>query len=292
MIMAIIAEMRQALGKLGIWMPPMRGLGLNPVQYGKAIEDAGFASVWFPGVNAPGDLAPLEQILAGTSRLIVGTGIASVWTWEPADLAARADDLAGRYPGRFILGLGNSHAVVVEPAGQAYVKPYTKTAQFLDALPVRQAPLVLAALGPRMLQLAKDRTLGAHPYFTPPEHTAQARQILGPGPLLIPEIAVALAPGAEAAAQVRAYAKFYLALPNYTGNLRRLGYTDADFADGGSAKLIDDVTPHGPQASAERIRQHLEAGADHVLVQPVGENGGFAAGDLGKLASLFPDLLS
>ena len=290
--MTIITEMRQALGKLGIWMPPMPALGLDPGEYGKAIEDAGFGSVWFRAVNTPDDLATLEQVLAGTSRLIVGTGIASIWTWDPADLAARADDLAGRYPGRFILGLGNSHAVVVEATGQSYVKPYSKTAEFLDDLGVTRAPLVLAALGPRMLQLAKDRTLGAHPYFTPPEHTAQARQILGPEPLLIPEVAVALAPGAEGEARVRQYAEFYLALPNYTGNLKRLGYTDADFAGSGSAKLIDDVTPYGPQASAERIRQHLEAGADHALVQLVGEGGQFAAGDLEKLASLFPDLLS
>jgi probable F420-dependent oxidoreductase len=290
--MITITEMRQALGKLGIWMPPMPALGLDPGQYGTAIEDAGFGSVWFRAVNAPDDLALLEQVLAGTSRLIVGTGIASIWTWDPAELAARADELARRYPGRFVLGLGNSHAVVVEATGQAYMKPYTKMAGFLDALGETRAPLVLAALGPRMLQLAKDRTAGAHPYFTPPEHTAQARQILGPEPLLIPEVAVALAPGAEGEANVRRYAKFYLALPNYTGNLARLGYTDADFADSGSAKLIDDVTPYGPQASAERIRQHLEAGADHALVQLVGENGQFAPGDLGKLASLFPDLLS
>src|SRR5215471_6757724 len=114
MIMTTITEMRQALGKLGIWMPPMPALGLDPGQYGKAIEDAGFGSVWFRAVNTPDDLASLERVLAGTSRLIVGTGIASIWTWDPADLATRADDLAGRYPGRFILGLGNSHAVVVE----------------------------------------------------------------------------------------------------------------------------------------------------------------------------------
>jgi probable F420-dependent oxidoreductase len=291
MIMTTPTELRQALGQLGIWMAPMPALGLDSGQYGKAIEDAGFGSVWLRGVNSPGDLAVLEQVLAGTSRLIVGTGIASVWAWDPADLAARADDLARRYPGRFVLGLGSSHAVLVEANGQAYAKPYSKMAGFLDALGQTRAPLVLAALGPRMLQLAKDRALGAHPYFAPPEHTAQARQILGPEPLLIPEIAVALAPGAEGEAHIRPYAKFYLELPNYTRNLERLGYTDADLVGTGSAKLINDVTPFGPQASAERIRQHLDAGADHVLVQLIGENGKFAPGDLEKLASLFPDLL-
>jgi probable F420-dependent oxidoreductase len=291
-IMTTTAELRQALGRLGIWMPPMAALGLDPAQYGKAIEDAGFRSVWFPGVNGPENLEPLAQVLAATSHLIVGTGIASVWTWDPADLAGRADQLAAAYPGRFILGLGNSHAPLVEAAGQAYEKPYSKTVEFLDALPPTQAPVVLAALGPRMLQLAQQRTLGAHPYFVPPEHTAFARLRLGQEPLLIPEIAVALAPGAEGAAHARAYAKMYLQLPNYTSNLKRFGFTDADIADGGSERLITDVTPSGPEASAERIRQHLDAGADHVLVQLLGVNGRFAPADLGALATLVPGLLS
>lgn len=270
----------------------MPALGLDPGQYGKAIEDAGFGSVWFPGVNAPDNLEPLAQVLAATSRLIVGTGIASVWTWDPADLAARADQLATAHPGRFILGLGNSHAPLVESMGQAYERPYSKTVEFLDALPATRAPLMLAALGPKMLKLAGTRTLGAHPYFVPPEHTAYAREVLGPEPLLVTEIAVALAPGAQGAEHARAYAKFYLGLPNYTGNLKRFGFTEADIADGGSERLITSVTPSGPEASAARIREHLQAGADHVLVQVVGDNGRFAPGDLGALASLVPDLLS
>ena len=269
----------------------MPAVGLDPAQYGKAIEDAGFGSVWFPGVNAPETLEPLSEVLAATSRLIVGTGIASVWTWDPADLAARADQLATEYPGRFILGLGNSHAPLVESTGQAYVKPYSKTVEFLDALPPTRAPVVLAALGPKMLQLAQERTLGAHPYFVPPEHTAFARLKLGRDPLLIPEVAVALAPGEQGAAHARDYAKFYLQLPNYTSNLKRFGFADADLADGGSERLITSVTPSGPEASAARIRQHLEAGADHVLVQVIGENGRFAPADLQALASLLPDLL-
>jgi probable F420-dependent oxidoreductase len=284
-------QLRRSLGRLGIWMPPMLALGLDPAQYGKAIEEAGLGSVWFPGVNAPQDLQPLEQVLAATSRLIVGTGIASVWTWDPADLAARAGHLARAYPGRFILGLGNSHAPLVEATGQAYDKPYTKTVQFLGELPPAQAPLVLAALGPRMLELARTRTAGAHPYFVPPEHTAYARQVLGSGPLLIPEIAVALAPGAQGRAHARAYSRHYLQLPNYTSNLRRFGFTDADIADGGSDRLIGEVTPNGPEQCAARIRQHLDAGADHVLVQPLRQDGRFAPADLGDLVSLVPDLL-
>jgi probable F420-dependent oxidoreductase len=179
-----------------------------------------------------------------------------------------------------------SYARAVEAAGQAYVKPYTKMVQFLDDLPAVPVPVILAALGPRMLELSRDRAAGAHPYFSPPEHTALARQALGPTPLLVPEIAVALAAGDPGAAQARDYARFYLRLPNYTGNLRRLGYTDADIDGGGSDRLMSAVVPHGPTESLARIGGHLDAGADHVLVQLIGEGGRFAAGDLEALAEL------
>jgi probable F420-dependent oxidoreductase len=279
-------ELRTALGPLGIWMPPPARIGIEPESFSREIEAAGFTSVWYPGVNSADDLAAIEPALAATRRLVVGTGIASVWTWQPAELAAAAQRLENRYPGRFILGLGVSHAPAVEAAGQAYVKPYTKMVRFLGELPATAAPVVLAALGPKMLGLSRDRTSGAHPYFTPPEHTAFARQRLGPAPLLVPEIAVSLTPGDVGAAQARDYAGRYLALPNYTGNLRRFGYTDADIDGGGSDRLMSDVVPHGPQASLARIAGHLEAGADHVVVQLLGEGGRFAAGDLRALAEL------
>ena len=236
-------------------MPPPARIGLEPGKYAREIEAAGFTSVWYPGVNSAADLAAIEPALAATERLVLGTGIASVWTWQPDELAAAADRLSRLYPGRFILGLGVSHAPLVESTGQAYVKPYTKMVQFLDALPAMAAPVVLAALGPKMLELSRERTAGAHPYFTPPEHTAFSRQVLGPAPLLVPEIAVSLTAGAEGAAQARDYAKMYLGLPNYTGNLRRFGYTDADINDGGSDRLMDDVVPHGPEASARPHRR-------------------------------------
>jgi probable F420-dependent oxidoreductase len=290
--MVTTTEMRHALGKIGIWMPPMSALGLDPGQYGREIEGKGFRSVWFPGVNDPKSLDDVEATLAGTTDLYVGTGIASVWHWDPADLAARADRLAASYGDRFILGLGNSHAPVVQALGQAYTKPYSKTVEFLDAFGQTQAPVVLAALGPKMLELAAARTLGAHPYFTPPEHTAFARQSVGPQSLLIPELAVSLTPGAEGAANARAYAKFYLRLPNYTSNLRRFGFTDDDIADGGSDHLIATVTPNGPAESLARIRQHLDAGGDHVVVQLVGPEGKFATGSLAELAELVDDLLA
>ena len=279
-------ELRRRLGPLGIWMPPPARIGVDPESYAREIEAAGFTSVWYPGVNSPADLAAIEVALAATERLVLGTGIASVWTWPPADLAAAAQRLEDLYADRFVLGLGVSHAPAVEATGQAYVKPYTKMVRFLDELPAVPVPVILAALGPKMLELSRDRTAGAHPYFTPPEHTTFARQVLGPASLLVPEIAVSLTLGDAGAAQARDYAKMYLRLPNYTGNLRRFGYTDADIEGGGSDRLMSDVVPHGPEASLARITQHLDAGADHVLVQLLGEGGRFAAGDLKALAEL------
>jgi probable F420-dependent oxidoreductase len=284
------AELRRQLGKLGIWMPPMAALGLDPAEYGTRIQDAGFRSVWFPGVNDASSLDAIEEVLAATDTLLVGTGIASIWHWDPADLAARADHLAATYQDRFILGLGNSHALLLESQGRTYVKPYSKTVDFLDHLPRTRVPLILAALGPRMLELSRDRTLGAHPYFSPPEHTAFARQVLGGEPLLIPEIAVALAPGADGAAGARAYARNYLRLPNYTNNLRRFGFTDADIDGGGSDRLMSSIVPNGPAESRTRVKEHLDAGADHVVIQVLDSNGRFASGDLAELASLVGDL--
>lgn len=284
-------ELRRVLGPVGIWMPPPARIGLDPAGYGRRIEAAGFTSAWFPGVNSAADLAELEPMLAATERLVLGTGIASVWTWPPAELAAHATRLAASYPGRFILGLGVSHAPVVEAAGQAYVKPYSKMVEFLDGMPATGAPVVLAALGPRMLKLAASRASGAHPYFTPPAHTALAREVLGAAPLLIPELAVALADGPGGAAAARGYARFYLGLPNYTSNLRRLGFTDADIEGGGSDRLMSQVVPNGPVAIAARLREHLTAGADHVLVQLVTDGGRFDADGLDALADLAADVM-
>lgn len=268
----------------------MAALGLDPAEYAAAIQDAGFRSVWFPGVNDAKSLEAIEQVLAGTDTLLVGTGIASIWHWDPADLAARADRLAASYGDRFILGLGNSHALLLESQGRTYAKPYSKTVDFLDHFPGTRAPLILAALGPRMLELSRDRTAGAHPYFSPPEHTAFAREVLGGGPLLIPEIAIALAPGADGAAGARAYARNYLRLPNYTNNLRRFGFTDADINEGGSDRLMNSIVPNGPAESRARVKEHLDAGADHVVIQLLDPTGHFASGDLAELAALVGDL--
>lgn len=286
-------ELRQRLGRFGIFAGPPSRLGIDPAALATAIERAGFTSAWIGGGNpAPQALEALAAMLAATERLVVATGIANIWAWDPGELRALASALARRFPGRFILGLGVSHQARVEDLGHAYARPFSKMLQFLNELDhpaghgadTRPPPVVLAALGPKMLSLSAERALGAHPYFTPPAHTAQARAILGAGPLLVPEIAGALASGDAGLAAVRGYARHYLQLPNYVNNLRRLGYTDADVTGDGSDRLLSAVTPHGAAELAAGIQAHLDAGADHVVIQPLAGGGAFALDDLPVLA--------
>jgi probable F420-dependent oxidoreductase len=293
------AELRQRLRRVGIWMPPPERTGIDPAKTAAAIEGAGFMSVWVGGGNSvPDAFERLRPLLAGSSRLIAATGIANVWAWEPGELRAAAEALAADFPGRFILGLGVSHAPAVAALGHSYERPLRKMEKFLDELdhPASHGadrdlpPVVLAALGPKMLELSRDQALGAHPYFTPPEHTAFARSVLGTMPLLVPEQAVTLS--AEAAPGARAYAERYLRLPNYTRNLERFGFTQDDIADGGSDRLISAIIPSGPQAAGAAIRAHLDAGADHVVIQPLDASGGFAPAALGDLASAVTGLMS
>jgi probable F420-dependent oxidoreductase len=293
------AELRQRLRRVGVWMPPPERTGLDPEKTAATIEQAGFTSVWVGGGNStPDAFDRLRPLLAGSSRLIVATGIANVWAWEPGEMRTAAEGLAAEFPGRVILGLGVSHAPLVAALGHQYERPLRKMEKFLDELDHPAAhgadrelpPVVLAALGPKMLELSRVQALGAHPYFTPPEHTAFARSVLGGEPLLVPEQAVTLSPGAAPGA--RAYAERYLRMPNYTRNLERFGFTPADFADGGSDRLISAIIPSGPEAAAATVRAHLEAGADHVVIQPLDASGGFAAAALGDLASAVAGLMS
>jgi probable F420-dependent oxidoreductase len=292
------AELRQRLRRVGIWMPPPERTGADPEKIASAIERAGFTSVWVGGGNAtPDAFDRLRPLLAGSSRLIVATGIANVWAWEPGEMRVAAEALAADFPGRFILGLGVSHAPAVAALGRSYQRPLRKMERFLDELdhPAQHGaarelpPIVLAALGPKMLRLSRDQALGAHPYFTTPEHTAFARSVLGAAPLLVPEQAVTLSP--DGAPGARAYAERYLRLPNYTRNLERFGFTQADFADGGSDRLISALIPSGPAAAGATIRAHLHAGADHVVIQPLDESGAFAPAALGDLASVVAELM-
>jgi probable F420-dependent oxidoreductase len=203
----------------------------------------------------------------------VATGILNVWQHEPAEVAAQHAELTRAFPGRFLLGIGIGHPEAL----QRYAKPLATMRAWFDGLdaaprPVPREERIAAALGPKMLDLAAERSLGTHPYFTPVAHTRAARERLGAGPIVAPEVAVVVEPDAERARAVaRQYAKTYLRLRNYTGNLLNHGFTDDDIAGGGSDRLIDAVIPHG---SAEQIagvvRAHHAAGADHVCVQPLG----------------------
>jgi probable F420-dependent oxidoreductase len=298
-IMTATEELRTRLGRVGIWMPPPERVGVDPAEVAVATEDAGFTSLWAGGGNP--NHAALDRIrtqLAATTGLIAGTGIASVWTWNPSELRTAARDLEAAFPGRFILGLGVSHAPTVEALGHAYQRPLAKMEKFLDELghPADHGgdrpmpPVVLAALGPKMLELSREQTLGTHPYFTTPEHTKFAREVLGPVPLVIPELAFTLSSPAEGAATARAYADRYLKLPNYTNSLKRFGFGPEDLAGTGSDRLIDAVIPNGPQALRERIQAHLDAGADHVVIQPLGA-GVFTADALASVAETVADFL-
>jgi probable F420-dependent oxidoreductase len=295
-------ELRSRLGHVGIWMPPPAWIGADPAATAAAIERAGFTSLWIGGGNATADAFELlRPLLTGTERLVVATGIANIWAWQPARLREDAVALARDFPRRFILGLGVSHEPLVTSLGHTYERPLEKMEKFLDELdhPAQHLPeqgdlppVVLAALGPRMLTLAAEQTLGAHPYFTPPEHTAFARSVLGKSALLVPEQALSLAADpAEGRVAARAYAARYLRMPNYTRNLARFGFGPGDLADGGSDRLIDAIIPSGASTAAERVRQHLDAGADHVLLQPLDQAGAFAPGQLTAVAQAVAEFM-
>jgi len=276
------------LGTIGVWWSgSWRPPHATGVDVAAELESLGYGAIWSSGGFDPGVSPLFGRLLDATQRLVVASGILSIWLNEPAALAAAVADLEARHPGRFLTGLGVSHAPLVEQ----YRQPYTHMAAFLDGLdgadtPVPPARRVLAALGPRMLELAARRSAGAHPYLVPIEHTARARRILGPGPLLAPEVTVVLEPDPAAARQLaRGFLAGYLTLPNYRANLRSLGFGDAELAAGGSDRLVDAVVAWGDvDAVATRVRAHLEAGADHVCVQVVPVEPGFPLEEYRALA--------
>ena len=261
----------------GPWADPARRAEAR--EAARELEDLGYSRIWLSGGFGPGLHPVFGELLDATEEIGVASGIVSVYAATPSESAEGFAALDQRHPGRFLLGLGNSHAVVVDGSGQDYSKPYSKVVEHLDALDaagaVPRERRVLAALGPRMLRLARDRSLGAHPYFTTPAHTSSAREVLGAGVLLAPEVAVVLEEDPARAREVaRRYATGYLALPNYTNNLRRFGYGDEDFADGGSERLIDELIPWGDAATvAAGVARHVDAGADEVAVQVLTASG-------------------
>jgi probable F420-dependent oxidoreductase len=272
-----------SLGPIGVWWsgswrnpdatgPDATGPDATGPDAAAELESMGYGALWSSGGFDPGLSPHFETLLSATSRIVVASGIVSIWATKPEDVAAAVAGLGERFPGRFLLGIGASHSAIVE----GYQKPYSRMVEYLDALDAADRPVpadrrVLAALGPRMLELAAARSAGAHPYFVTVEHTAQARGILGDGPLLAPEVAVVLDDDPTSArATARAYAELYLQLPNYASNLRRFGYGDEDFEGSGSDRLIDAVVPWGDvETVATRIREHLDAGANQVCVQAV-----------------------
>ena len=257
------------LGRIGIWRHPS---GLTP-EVVAAVEALGYGAIWVGG-SPGGDLGVVENLLDTTDHIAVATGIVNVWQDDAATIGADYHRIAARHPGRFLLGLGIGHP----EATREYQRPYAKLVSYLDELDDLKVPAggrALAALGPRVLALAADRSAGAHPYLVTPEHTRRARQILGAGPLLAPEQKVVLETNPERA---RAIARPrvqnpYLGMTNYLSNLGQLGWTDADFADGGSDALIDALVVHGDASALGRgVTAHLDAGADHVAVQVLGSD--------------------
>jgi probable F420-dependent oxidoreductase len=274
---------RERLGPVGVWLGV---LGRSPIdeerRAARRIEELGYGSIWTPeGIGGKEAFAHQSVLLAATQRIVTGTGIANVWARHPATMQGGAATLGAAYPGRFVLGVGISHAPAVERSGQVYSKPLQHMASYLDAMdaaaetaPATEVPVprVLAALRPHMLVLARDRADGAHPYFVPVAHTLIARATLGPDKLLIPEQAVVVNSDPDESRRIaRDHMRGYLQLPNYLNNLKYLGYTDEDVSAGGSDRLVDAIVGWGDAGVvAKRIREHLEGGADHVLLQPLG----------------------
>ena len=257
--------LKPGLGRYGVWtMGPVR-----PEQAAE-IEKLGYGAVWVGG-SPSADLAFAEPILEATTSLTLATGIVNIWSAAAAPVAESYHRIEKAYPGRFLLGVGVGHP---EHTGE-YRKPYDALVAYLDELDDHNVPTsrrVVAALGDKVLKLAAQRSAGAHPYLTTPAHTAHAREVVGDTVFLAPEHKVVLSTDAEEARAIgRKTVGFYLDLSNYVNNWKRLGYTDADVAKPGSDKLIDAVVAHGSADDiAERLGEHLDAGADHVAIQVLG----------------------
>ncbi len=262
------------------------------------IEELGWATLWITETVGREAFTFATLLLGATNRLVVATGIASIWGRDALSASAGQKTISEAYGDRFVLGLGVSHRVVVEGArGQEYRAPYTAMRDYLDsmdaapfrsAVPSTPARRLLAALGPRMLELSATRADGAHPYLTVPQHTFEARKILGVGPILAPEQMVVLDTRAESArARARSTLERYLTLPNYRASLVRQGFDEVDLVGGGSDHLVDSLVAWGDEESIRtRIQEQLDAGADHVCVQPLPDSdGGFDPAEVRRLST-------
>ncbi len=270
-----LGSVRTRLGRVGAWLGSLGGLPASRERdIAQQLEGLGYTSLWI--TESREILAHSGLVLAATERMTIASGIANVWARKPETLASGADTLADAYDGRFVLGIGIGHATMVD----RYDKPLATMRDYLDRMlawvdehpaPSTPVPWLIAALRPKMLELAASKAQGSHPYFVPVEHTVKARAALGPDAVLAPELAVVLDSNPTTArATARRYMELYLGLANYTNNLRTLGYTGDDLADGGSDRLVDAVIAWGDvDAIKRRVDKHLAAGADHVCVQPL-----------------------
>ncbi|MDQ1019260.1 LLM class F420-dependent oxidoreductase [Streptomyces afghaniensis] len=261
--------LKETVGRYGIWSVGLRSE--DPDRRGELaeaaaeLEELGYGAVWLGGNTSAANAAPLIE---ATSKLTVGTSIQSIWQHEPDATATAFGELEAAHPGRFLLGLGVSHAKREEQ----YARPYSALVGHLDGLDAAGVPAdrrLLAALGPKSLRLARDRAAGSIPYLVTPEHTAHAREILGEAPLLAPELGVVLETDpARARALAREFLGIYLPLPNYTNNFLRHGFTEDDLKDGGSDRLVDALFAWGDETAIRaKIDAFFEAGADHLALQ-------------------------
>jgi len=258
-------QLKPDLGRYGVWT-----FGAPNTEQAIEIEKLGYGAIWIGGSPAA-DLEIVDPILEQTETLQVATGIVNVWRAPVDEVAEAYHRIENAYPGRFLLGIGIGHPETNED----YRNPYDVLVEYLDALDAAKVPTsrrVVAALGPKVLKLAAQRSAGAHPYLTTPEHTGSARELVGPTVFLAPEHKVVSTTDAAEAREIgRQTADFYLGLSNYVNNWKRLGFTDKDVAKPGSDRLIDGVVAYGtPDDIAKRLNQHLEAGADHVTIQVLG----------------------
>ena len=285
---------RLDLGAVGLFagtLRPSRGGTLDAVA---EVEALGFPTLWVSGgIDGETLFEDLHAMLGATEHIKIGVGILNIWVLDAERTAAAYHEVEAAHPDRLLLGLGVSHPEMINRRPeQPYQKPLAFTRRYLDEIDASPAPVpverrVLAALGPRMLTLAGERTAGAHPYFVPVDHTASARATLGDGPLLLPEQAAVLETDpSRARAVARDHMEIYLTLTNYTNNLMQFGFEPADLEHGGSDRLVDAVVAWGDvEAVTARARAHLDAGADHVGLQIIGPTGDLPRGQWQELAS-------
>ncbi len=271
--------MTTKLGKLGVWSFIDDMTAPEAVRFAQQLEQWGYAALWIPEAMGRDPFSIISHMAAGTEKLVFATGIANIYARDPMLMNAIHKTVSELAPGRFILGLGVSHAPLVTGVrGHEYQKPVTTMRNYLEAMEKaafaapqapEPAPILLGALRQNMLKLSAEKASGAHPYFVPPSHTAWARNILGPDALLCPEQMLLLETDPDRARTVaRVHMAIYLGLDNYRNNLKQFGFEDADFADGGSDRLVDAIFAWGDeQALRQRIQAHWDAGADHVCIQ-------------------------